>query len=69
MSALHELTANVEQLCHRMPARLSDAVLIRNNIFATHLFRVVQEAINNALKHGKARQVVGSRNPPPGKPN
>ena len=34
-----------------------EPVLIRNNHFATHLFRIAQEAINNAIKHGKAKHV------------
>jgi len=27
-------------------------------VLATHLFRIVQEAINNAVKHARARQIV-----------
>ena len=38
-------------------------MLIRNNIFATHLYRIVQEAINNAVKHGKAKRIVISLKP------
>jgi len=41
--------------------------LIRNHVFAVHLFRIVQEAINNALKHGRARLVVVSLKPAAGK--
>jgi signal transduction histidine kinase len=32
--------------------------LIRNNVFATHLYRIVQESINNAVKHGRAGRIV-----------
>lgn len=68
MSALHELTANVQER-FGIECRLEcpEAVLIRNHVFATHLFRIVQEAINNALKHGKARQVVVALKPSAGK--
>ena len=34
------------------------AVLIHDNAVATHLYHIAQEAANNALKHGKARNIV-----------
>ena len=37
--------------------------MIRNNVFATHLYRIVQEAINNAVKHGKAKRIFISLKP------
>jgi PAS domain S-box-containing protein len=33
-------------------------VLIADSLVARHLFRIAQEAVNNALKHAKAREVV-----------
>jgi PAS domain S-box-containing protein len=33
------------------------SVPVENNTIATHLFRIAQEAINNAIKHGKARHI------------
>ena len=70
MSALHELTSNVQER-FGIQCRLEcpEAVLIRNHAFATHLFRIVQEAINNALKHGKAGQILVSLKPIAGKVN
>ncbi len=58
MSALHELAAKVQKIFH-VACRLecAEPVLIRNNVFATHLYRIVQEAINNAVRHGKARHI------------
>ena len=68
MSALYELTANVQER-FGVECRLEcpETVLIRNHVFATHLFRIVQEAINNALKHGKAGRVVVAMKPAAGK--
>jgi PAS domain S-box-containing protein len=34
------------------------AVLIHDNAVATHLYHIAQEAVNNALKHGRARNIV-----------
>ena len=59
MSALQELAAHVQKI-FRIECRLEclKPVLIRNNIFATHLYRIAQEAVNNAIKHGKAKRIV-----------
>jgi len=64
MSALHELAANVQKL-FRVECRIEcpKPVLIRNNVFATHLYRIVQEAINNAVKHGRAKNIFISLKP------
>jgi PAS domain S-box-containing protein len=64
MSALHELAANVQKI-FRVECRIEcpKPVLIRNNVFATHLYRIVQEAINNAVKHGGAKNIFISLKP------
>ena len=64
MSALHELTVHVQKMFH-VTCRLECAVpvLIRDNTSATHLYRIVQEAISNAVKHGQAKQVVVALKP------
>ena len=39
-------------------------VLIHDDTMATHLYHIAQEAVNNAIKHGEARNIVirvGSR--------
>jgi signal transduction histidine kinase len=61
MSALEELTSNASKLFN-MSCRFEcpRPVLIGDNTVATHLYRIVQEAITNAVKHGRARSVVVS---------
>jgi len=57
--ALRELAANITQMfkincafeCDLPPA-IDDAAA------ATHLYRIAQEAINNAIRHGKPKQIV-----------
>ena len=61
MSALRELTANSGKL-FQITCRFDcpRPVLVPNNAVATHLYRIAQEAITNAIKHGHARSVVVS---------
>jgi PAS domain S-box-containing protein len=58
MSALHELVSTTEQL-FKISCRFDcvEPVLIEDNGIATHLYRIAQEAIHNAIKHGRARHV------------
>jgi two-component system, LuxR family, sensor kinase FixL len=59
MSALHELAQNTAALFHIACSFECPApVLVRNNAAATHLYRIAQEAINNAIKHGHARHIA-----------
>jgi two-component system sensor kinase FixL len=64
MSALHEFAAHVQKI-FRIECRFEcpEPVLIRNNVFATHLYRIVQEAVNNAVKHGRAERILISLKP------
>src|SRR3984893_13298815 len=58
MSALEELSANTAKLFNvscRFDCRRP--VLLTNNGVATHLYRIAQEAIGNAIKHGSAKSV------------
>jgi signal transduction histidine kinase len=42
-----------------------EPILVPNNAVATHLYRIAQEAINNAIKHGKATKIkIGLRRKP-----
>lgn len=54
MAALGELAVNTEKL-FRVPCRFHCAreVLVPDQTVATHLFRIAQEAVSNAIRHGK----------------
>ncbi len=58
MSALRELAANVSALFRvRCRFHCPVPVPVADNIAATHLFRIVQEAVSNAVKHGRAGEI------------
>jgi PAS domain S-box-containing protein len=59
MSALLDLASTTEQL-FKISCRFDceQPVLIEDNGIATHLYRIAQEAIHNAIKHGHARHVT-----------
>jgi PAS domain S-box-containing protein len=58
MSALQELAATAEGI-FRVPCifECPTPVFISDNFKATHLYRIAQEAVNNALKHGRATRI------------
>jgi PAS domain S-box-containing protein len=59
MSALEELAAYTEKMFHvACEFRCTAPVLVENHDTATHLYRIAQEAISNAVRHGKAKQIV-----------
>jgi PAS domain S-box-containing protein len=57
--ALQELAASVEALFH-CSCKVSShhAIHITDHAVAMHLYRIVQEAVNNAIQHGKAPQIT-----------
>ena len=58
MSALGELALNIEKLFGiQCRFECAERFPVRNNAVATHLYRIAQEAINNAIRHGRARLV------------
>lgn len=58
MSALQELALNTEHI-FRIACRFecSPPVPVRDQTVATHLYRIAQEAVSNAIKHGKATRI------------
>jgi len=58
MFALEQLVSSTEQHCG-VTCRLlcSEAVPIEDTATAMQLFRIVQEAVNNAAKHARAKQI------------
>lgn len=59
MSALHQWAGEVEDL-FTVSCRFQcfTPVLIHDDIAATHLYYIAREAVNNAIRHGHARQIV-----------
>jgi signal transduction histidine kinase len=58
-SALDELASSTARLAGISCSFLcSEPVKILDNALAIHLFRIAQEALNNATKHGNAKAVV-----------
>lgn len=59
MSALHELATDTEKIFHaQCRCDFDGPVEMDDHAAATHLFRIAQEAVSNAIKHGKARRLV-----------
>ncbi len=58
MSALQQLATDVSGLFRvECLFRRSAPVLVFENAVATHLFRIAQEAVSNAVRHGAARRI------------
>ncbi len=58
LSSLKELAGGVENLFGIACIVEGDEdIVIQDDTIATHLYRIAQEAVNNAIKHGKAKNV------------
>jgi PAS domain S-box-containing protein len=59
VAALHDMADNVQSLfdirCHLHSPR---PVLVPDNTTATHLYRIAQEAVNNAIRHAKPSNIA-----------
>jgi PAS domain S-box-containing protein len=61
MSALKRWAAEVEDLFHiSCRVQIDEPVLIHDANVSTHLYRIAQEAVNNAIRHGQAKHVIVS---------
>jgi PAS domain S-box-containing protein len=58
MTALGQLAQNISGL-HDVDCRFrcSRSVLLQDNLVATHLFRIAQEAVHNAVRHGRGKHI------------
>ena len=57
--ALEQIAFSASQLPGITCTFISEGdVAIRDNVRAVHLYRIAQEALNNALKHGHAKNIV-----------
>lgn len=57
--ALDELVIGVERMYGaKCTVKLAEGAAPEDRSRATHLFRIVQEAVNNALRHGKATRIA-----------
>ncbi len=62
----HGLSDALNQLAHQVGEihsvacsfSMDDSIDLNDSIVATHLYRVTQEAVNNALKHSAAREIA-----------
>lgn len=59
VSALEQLATRISaQSGIRVELRHENPILISDNEVATHVYRIVQEAINNSIKHAQADSIV-----------
>lgn len=59
MSALTRWAAETEDMFHiSCRFRAHQTVLIHDSDVSTHLYRIAQEAVNNAIKHGDAKNLL-----------
>ena len=59
MSALKKWASEVEELFHiRCRFQCQQRVYVYNVNVATHLYRIAQEAVNNAIRHGRSREIT-----------
>ncbi len=57
--ALQQLTASIQsRLQIECRAHCDESVVISDNAFATHLYRITQEAVTNAVKHANATRIL-----------
>lgn len=58
MVALGKLAEQTKKLFHiRCDFKCGRPVMIKDNQLATHLFRIAQEAVTNAIKHGRPKRI------------
>lgn len=64
MLALQDLSEHVSRIFRvRCSFKCSEATIIAEHATAVHLYRIAQESVTNAIRHGRARQVRISLGP------
>jgi PAS domain S-box-containing protein len=59
VSALKEMAANLAEVYGRKClCRVREPVSIHDDAVAIHIYRIAQEAVVNAIRHGKARKII-----------
>ncbi len=59
MPALSELSKNMEKMFNiECIVKYNKPLLLYDNFVAIHIYRIIQEAANNAVKHGKATKIL-----------
>ena len=58
MAAFQELAANISSISRiACVFECNSPVLVHDAAVATHVYRIAQEAVSNAIRHGKARRI------------
>jgi len=58
MTAFQELASNITKGAKvRAVFECESPVLVHNDAIATHLYRIAQEAVHNAIRHGKPKRI------------
>jgi PAS domain S-box-containing protein len=66
-TAIRDLAKQVESIFGvSFQLDVSKAAYVKDNATAVHLFRIIQEAVNNAVRHGKARHIAITLKPKKG---
>lgn len=58
MDALQELAVRTESVSVNCSFRCEKPVILHDSIAVTHLYRIAQEAVTNAIKHSQPRNIV-----------
>jgi signal transduction histidine kinase len=59
VAALHEMADSVQSIFGIRCTFVGETdILIRDNTVATHIFRIIQEAVNNAVRHARATEIL-----------
>lgn len=58
LDTLATFTSEVEHITCRFECETAQSITVEDNTTATHLYRIAQEAVNNAMKHSEADEIV-----------